>query len=78
MHNDFVFNGLPVRSCTPGSPAEKAGVQMGDAVIFANGFRIQTMGQYVSARATRSDALELTVLRGNRMIDFHIPLPESK
>jgi S1-C subfamily serine protease len=74
---DSVFQGLPVRSCSPGSPAERAGVKQGDVVLFANGERIENMQQYVSARSSRSDLLELTVLRGNRMIEFVVPLTQS-
>lgn len=74
---DSVFQGLPVRSCSPGSPAERAGVKPGDVVVFANGQRIENMQQYVVARALRSDLLELTVLRGNRMIDFVVELTQS-
>jgi S1-C subfamily serine protease len=72
---DTSFQGLPVKSCTPGSPAEKAGVLKGDIVVLANGQRIQTMPEYVAARGLRKDLLELTVLRGPRMLDFRIPLP---
>ena len=46
-------------------------------VLFANGERIENMQQYVSARSSRSDLLELTVLRGNRMIEFVVPLTQS-
>lgn len=74
---DSVFQGLPVRSCSPGSPAERAGVRPGDVVLLANGHRIENMEQYVTARAQRSDLLELTVLRGNRMLDFVVELTQS-
>lgn len=67
---DVVFRGLPVWSCFPGSPAERAGVQKGDVVVLANGQRIENMDQYVSARAQRTDLLELTVLRGSRMLEL--------
>jgi putative serine protease PepD len=74
---DSVFQGLPVRSCSPGSPAERAGVKQGDVVLLANGQRVENMQQYVVARAMRSDLLELTVLRGNRMLDFVVALTQS-
>jgi S1-C subfamily serine protease len=71
---DCTFQGVPVTSCVPNSPAERAGVKQGDVVILANGQRIETMSQYVAARKMRTDRLELTVLRGPRMIDFQIEL----
>jgi hypothetical protein len=46
-------------------------------VLLANGQRIENMQQYVAARALRSDKLELTVLRGNRMLDFLVELTAS-
>jgi hypothetical protein len=52
-------------------------VKQGDVVLFANGQRIENMAQYVSARGMRSDLLELTVLRGNRMIEFVVALTQS-
>jgi len=67
---DSVFQGLPVWSCFPGSPAERAGVKKGDVVVLANGERVENMDQYVAARARRTDKLELTVLRGRRMLDM--------
>lgn len=74
---DSVFQGLPVRSCSPGSPAERAGVKPGDVVLLANGQRVENMQQYVVARALRTDLLELTVLRGNRMLEFVVELTQS-
>jgi len=67
---DGVFQGLPVWSCFPGSPAQRAGVRKGDVVVLANGQRVENMNQYVAARAQRTDMLELTVLRGNRMLEL--------
>jgi hypothetical protein len=52
-------------------------VKQGDVVLLANGHRIENMQQYVVARATRSDLLQLTVLRGNRMLDFVVELTAS-
>jgi len=46
-------------------------------VLLANGHRVENMQQYVVARALRSDLLELTILRGNRMIDFTVELTQS-
>jgi len=50
---------------------------MGDVVVLANGQRIESMAQYVAARGLRTDQLELTVLRGPRMLDFRIVLPSG-
>lgn len=43
-------------------------------MVLANGQRIETMQQYVTARRMRKDQLELVVLRGQRLIEFTVPL----
>ena len=72
--NDSVFRGLPVHRLAPGSPAELAGVLAGDVVVFANGQRINTFPEYCEARKLNPTALELTVLRGAKMIEFKVAL----
>jgi hypothetical protein len=46
-------------------------------VLLANGHRIENMQQYVVARSLRTDLLELTIMRGNRMLDFVVELTQS-
>jgi S1-C subfamily serine protease len=67
--NDEVFRGLPVLSIFPGSVAERAGVRIGDRVLIANGRRISSFSDYVNARGLYGDRLELTLARGNQIID---------
>jgi S1-C subfamily serine protease len=74
---DRVFQGLPVWCCSPGSPAERAGVRSGDILLIANGQRIDTASAYLNARERYNDRLELTVQRGNRVIDFVLHFQQS-
>jgi len=67
--DDQVFEGLPVLNLFPGSAAERAGVRVGDRVLFANGHRIESLDAYVNARKVYRDRLELTLLRGRRIVD---------
>ena len=68
--NDQLSKGLPVICLMPGSAAERAGVQCGDRVLIANGQRIETLMEYVHARNVYSDRLELTLLRGQQVLDM--------
>jgi S1-C subfamily serine protease len=68
------FQGLPVWCCFPGSIAERAGVKAGDVLLFANGMRVDSMDAYVDARNSDEARLELTVQRGNRILDFSLDL----
>lgn len=68
--NDQAFQGLPVLCLFPGSVAERAGVKTGDRVLIANGQRVESLDAYVSARAIYKDRLELTLLRGQDILDM--------
>src|SRR5262245_32332102 len=72
------FHGLPVWSCFPGSIADRAGVKAGDVLLFANGMRIDSMDAYLDARGRDAARLELTVQRGNRILDFSLDLTKAQ
>jgi S1-C subfamily serine protease len=81
--NDILLQGVPVKNVIPGSPAAKAGILIGDLVVFCNGDRVNTHQSYVDARTKRDDITDITVLRGRRcedtrtnveMIDFRLVL----
>ena len=72
------FQGLPVWCCFPGSVADLAGVKAGDVLLFANGLRIDSMDAYLDARGRDADRLELTVQRGNAIIDFSLDLTNAR
>jgi membrane-associated protease RseP (regulator of RpoE activity) len=61
------------------SPAEKAGLQVGDRIEAINGVRFATyqeMAKYIQARP--GQRLDLTVKRGDRIINLYpTPIPES-
>ena len=68
--NDQAFQGLPVLFLLPGSVAERAGVKLGDRVLIANGQRVESLDAYVAARAIHADRVELTLLRGQDLLDM--------
>jgi predicted metalloprotease with PDZ domain len=74
--NDEVFQGLPILCLFAGSVAERAGVKVGDHVLFANGVRVSSYSDYVNARSIYNDRLELTLRRGNQIIDTVVVFKE--
>jgi S1-C subfamily serine protease len=68
--NDQAFQGLPVLCLLPGSVAERAGVKIGDRVLIANGQRVESLDSYVVARGIHTDRLELTLQRGQDILDM--------
>jgi C-terminal processing protease CtpA/Prc len=68
--NDQLVQGLPVICLMPGSAAERAGVRCGDRVLIANGHRVETLMEYVRARNVYADRLELTLQRGQQILDM--------
>ena len=66
---DEVFQGLHILTLFPGSIAERAGLRRGDCVLIANGVRIATLMDFVTARSVYNDRLELTFRRGNDIIE---------
>ena len=79
------FTGIPVLSCLPGSPAERAGVRRGDRLLVVNGVRMGTVDDYLTARAIDRRGLTMTLQRGNEIhevalafdFDERMPLPPS-
>jgi regulator of sigma E protease len=72
-----LFDGLGIKpgaaavvgSILEGSPAEQAGLEMGDRVIRGNGEPIEGWGQWVQFLQSRpGETVELTVLRGGREV----------
>ena len=68
--NDQAFQGLPVLCLLPGSVAERAGVKLGDRVLIANGQRVESLDSYAAARKIYSDRVELTLQRGQVVLDM--------
>ena len=70
-----VQNGrIPVTRLTPGSPAEKAGVRVGDAVTKINGESVAPMKAGDLALALRASPLRLTLLREGAEMEVDVDM----
>ncbi|HKO46183.1 MAG TPA: hypothetical protein VJV79_00580 [Polyangiaceae bacterium] len=64
--------GIPVWGCLPGSTAAEAGVRYGDIVLGVNGMPTPGIGEYLSARALRSDGIELRLFRAGEELTLFV------
>lgn len=76
--SDESFRGVPVNCCFPGSLASRAGVKAGDVVLAANGVRVDSLDAYMDARSVYTDRVELTVQRGNEILEFVLRFDEQQ
>ena len=77
MQEDSLAKGLPIWVVAPGSPSEKAGLQVGDVILFANGIRTDSLEAYVQARQATPGTLSVTVQRGNQVLEFEFQVQDS-
>lgn len=75
---DQLLEGLPVLWIAEGSVAMRAGVQRGDRLLIANGVAMTGFDSYVEARDKDADKLEMTVQRGNQILDFTLVFDHAK
>lgn len=57
------LDGLPVLGCLQGTPAALAGVRYGDILLSVNGRRTRSFGDYIEAKALRSDGMTVVIFR---------------
>ena len=72
-------NGLTVEQIAQGSGAEKAGMQVGDLIVKADGQSVKTSAQLNEIRDKKApnDTLTLTVIRDGEVMDINVVLGED-
>lgn len=69
-------DGLVLRGMIPGSLAEKAGLQVGDEILEANGQKITSLNSFVEARGTCEHKLSMVCRRDGETFDVTLNLIE--
>ena len=60
------------------SPAEKAGIELGDVIIAIDGVKTSTIDQIKTRLVCGGDTITVTCLRGGESMDIQVTLGESK
>ena len=68
------LQGIPVYGCIPGSPAERAGVRLGDVLLSVDGQATATWLDYIAVREKSGDSIRVRVFREGSELEFDIPL----
>jgi S1-C subfamily serine protease len=72
--------GLLVNRLTPGSPAEKAGLKVGDVIVQAEGRRVETVNELSGAvqDKKKADKIKLEVLRNKKPLSIDVEVAEEE
>jgi serine protease Do len=74
-----VKEGVLVRSVSPRTPAERAGLKAGDVVVKVNGTPVTTPREITGlVRASRRKAISFTVVRNKKEISLNVEIAEDR
>jgi serine protease Do len=74
-----VKEGVLVRSVSPKTPAERAGLKAGDVVIKVNGTPVTTPREIMGlVRSSRKKAISFTVVRNKKEVSLNVEIAEAR
>ncbi len=69
-----IVNGIAILGSLPGSPVEECGLKYGDVLLSVNGEAMTTVEDFLRARSSAQDKLEIIVRRGAHVMELSISL----
>ncbi len=72
------MNGIAILGALPGSPAEECGLKYGDILLSVNGEAMTTVEDFLRARSSAQDTMELIVRRGGHVMELSIHLDKKR
>lgn len=70
--------GVLVSKVLPGTPAERAGIHVGDLILSVEGQDVATSGELIEALEGREGTIKLRVARDRRPMTIEVQLPEPE
>lgn len=70
--DDTAHVGLRITHVTPGCPSEAAGARAGDRLVAVDCRAVNTVADYMAAKALVGDEYTLHVLRGNELLTLWV------
>ena len=75
MNDVFGNYTLRFQGAVPGSPADKAGMKIGDLIISVNGIPTPDHNAYIEAIADRGTTQKMDIIRNGQLIEMTLELP---
>lgn len=75
-----VPSGAAVKAVTDGAPADKAGLQIGDVIVEADGEKVESSSDLIAAVKTKSagDTISLRIYRQGEYVNITVAVEETK
>ena len=65
-----IYEGIPVWGCVPGSPADRAGLRIGDVLLSVNGVRTKSIDAFVAERRWANGEMRVGIVREGQEMEL--------